>query len=63
MGAQLASAPALPPAIAARPLGESAPNFGATAFTSYAAFWISLAAFLVLQGTSSPSPRNRFPMR
>ena len=29
---------------------KKANTFGATAFTSYAAFWISLAAFLVLQG-------------
>jgi succinate-acetate transporter protein len=29
---------------------KKANTFGATAFTSYAAFWISLGAFLVLQG-------------
>jgi uncharacterized protein len=40
---------------------KKANTFGATAFTSYAAFWISLAAFLVLQGHIFTIPAASVP--
>jgi succinate-acetate transporter protein len=40
---------------------KKANTFGATAFTSYAAFWISLAAFLVLQGHIFTIPAAQVP--
>jgi succinate-acetate transporter protein len=40
---------------------KKANTFGATAFTSYAAFWISLAAFLVLQGHIFTIPKAQVP--
>lgn len=40
---------------------KKANTFGATAFTSYGAFWISLAAFLVLQGHIFTIPKASVP--
>jgi succinate-acetate transporter protein len=40
---------------------KKANTFGATAFTWYAALWISLAAFLVFKGHTSTIPKAQVP--